>query len=166
MRAHSCMSPEQLLLRQVIMAALLSEVHNARGALQSLLHALSNDSGEKDFDEAISGIRSLLDTLARQFDQPRRAGRKRLSLSEAATNVAKVRRSLRYQSCMRQKVEDELAKERAFKMGRRIQALWLVRVCVAKPTLPARTVESFCRDFPLEETRQISHTQISHVRDA
>ena len=56
--------------------------------------------------------------------------------------------------------------ERSDKVSNRIQAIWLVRVCLARPSMPARTVAEFCRDFLATETKHSSHDHISRVRDA
>ena len=43
-----------------------------------------------------------------------------------------------------------------------------IHICLRRvlPTVPARTLAEFCRDFPAEETKTISSERVSVVRNA
>ena len=52
------------------------------------------------------------------------------------------------------------------RVAARIQHIWYVRVALAKPTMPMRTLSDFCRGFPEQEAKHISHTYVGAARDA
>ena len=134
------------------------DVASLRSQLVAVGQKLGSDSGEKSYTKTLASIRRLLDSLSEEFDQPHAPGTKRRSLGQMA-------RSLKYQKEVRGKLESALTRERGERLGGRIQALWFVRVCMAKPSIPLRTIANFCRDFPIQETKQICHTTVSHTRD-
>ncbi|CAK0806965.1 unnamed protein product, partial [Prorocentrum cordatum] len=48
----------------------------------------------------------------------------------------------------------------------RIHKLWIARVALTDPSIPATTLEQFCTDFPEKETQSIGKDRIGAVRDA
>ena len=52
------------------------------------------------------------------------------------------------------------------KIQGRIQNDWLVKVGLADPSVPARTLSQWCRDFPAQETQNIGHMKVGDARDA
>ena len=105
-------------------------------------------------------IRELLSNLITVFDQSPARGRKR-----KAVNATKSARGL-HPSC--QKIEQlttELGLESSARICHRIQRIWLVKICLSKPTVPSRTLASFLQDYPARDTQQVSHVRIGQVLD-
>ena len=104
-------------------------------------------------------IRDRFITAVREeWDMPRDGGRKR----RLNDTVSTLRRCVRRHKERHKRSREQVAQDK----GRRISTLWYVRICLSKPTLPVRTLENICRDFPVEETRLIKKDRIAYVRDA
>ena len=109
-------------------------------------------------------VSNLQEVLNAEFEDRRRAGRKRQSLAFKQGLIRRLRGKLRHQTNERQKLETRFRRED--RLGGRIAHLWFVRAGLAAPTLPVRTVADLCRDFPAEECKNISHYKVGRVRDA
>ncbi|CAK0899812.1 unnamed protein product [Prorocentrum cordatum] len=144
------------------MTDLKEAVVEAERALRKLRGRILAERAGAGHEETMAAIECAQDAFRKRFDRPRAAGRKRLPAKRLST----LARSVKHQKRMRKVAETALRKERADKMGNRIQSIWYVRAAMADPTVPARTLESFFRDFPAQETKNISTFSISRVRDA
>ena len=81
-------------------------------------------------------------------------------------SAEQLKQALYYQKRKRSALEEEIAQSSGKKEAGMIASLWYVRVGLADPSLPAQTLSSFCKDFPLQETKTISASYVSTVRDA
>ena len=85
---------------------------------------------------------------------------------DAQSQVSKMQNALRYQKRRRKMVEAELDLERNPHRGKLVQSLWFVRIGMASPSIPARTLASILADIPQHESAGVSHWYIGRVRDA
>ena len=141
----------------------VSSVHRLVRELADSISALPQAS---DFEASQIALNHLLECLTSDFDLPETRRRKRNLGNDVRHELAKARRNL---SKQRNKVDDlkgQLQDERIAKISGRIKDQWLIRVGTAAPTTPLRTLAQWCRDFPLDETKNISHVYVSHVKDA
>ena len=51
-------------------------------------------------------------------------------------------------------------------MSGRIHNIWLIRVGLARPTIPKRAIADFCKDLLAQETNKLSNSYIGATRDA
>ena len=110
-----------------------------------------------------SPANALVEALTAEFDVPDRRSTKRKRDPVAWDN----KRNL---------VNKWKAKARGFKATMqclvrakhawRISNLWRVKIATSPPSVPCRTFERFCRDFPTTEVQNVSATSISITRDA
>ena len=147
------------------MSTLLSQVSRAQNALKTLLASLDLPANVATYRSSADGIRSLLTTLAEDFDVGSGAGARTSPGSEACT-PDQLKKKLSYQKKRRTDAEHALESALGQKHAGRIAHLWFVRVGLADPGVPAISLERFCRDYPVEETQTISHTYVGTVRDA
>ena len=63
------------------------------------------------------------------------------------------------------KLEQQIREYRSEKMQGRLQTSWILRTGLADPTVPARTLQDWCREFGEEESSAISHSSIAAARD-
>ena len=130
----------------------VSSVHRLVRELADSISALPQAS---DFEASQIALNHLLECLTSDFDLPETRRRKRNLGNDVRHELAKARRNL---SKQRNKVDDlkgQLQDERIAKISGRIKDQWLIRVGTAAPTTPLRTLAQWCRDFPLDETKNI-----------
>ena len=89
--------------------------------------------------------------------------------AEAQANPARLVRKLQKQrQYLKQKckrLQEQLKKQKADRVGGRIESIWFLRVALSDPKLSMQSLESFCQNFPIEETKSISTSYIGPVRD-
>lgn len=89
--------------------------------------------------------------------------------AEAQANPARLVRKLQKQrQYLKQKckrLQEQLKKQKADRVGGRIESIWFLRVALSDPKLSMQSLESFCQNFPITETKSISTSYIGPVRD-
>ena len=73
--------------------------------------------------------------------------------------------ALNHQKRKRLAAEVRLAKTLAERVSGRISHLWFIRAGFSDPSTPATTLAQYCREWPVDETGNISKTTISTLRD-
>ena len=107
------------------------------------------------------GIRQLLLALEDEFDTASRIGRgKKCSLSSGT--IEHFRNAVNYQASRASEASTDLAATIGKKVGGRIAKVWFVKVGLVKvglacPTIAARTLEDWCRDFSIVECPGLTH---------
>ena len=85
---------------------------------------------------------------------------------DGKTKIAVLQSALRYQKRRRTTLESELISERNPARGGLVQLLWFVRIGMANPTVPGRTLQSLLSNIPEQECVGVSHCYIGRVRGA
>ena len=105
---------------------------------------------------------AFLSSLGQEFD-----------IDEKQTHVSKQSSSqlqgkLKYARKKRAEAEFALEEQMAPRKGLRIAALWWVRAGLSDPSLPAESMASFVKEFPVQERSSISISafSVSKARDA
>ena len=150
------------------MDSLLSDVVAVRAGSLSLLEKLDGKHEGEDYRRTRSAIHSLVGALAADFETPLLHQRKSCAESSDAS-VAKSRKVMQNQlsreKSARQRAEENIESMMVQRVGCHIQDMWYVRVGLAPPTRPVRTLAAFCRDFPDKECANISKSRVGAVRD-
>ena len=139
--------------------------------LQRALHDVKSRVQELDSPEEYSNttdaIATLVTALSLDFDGRQQSGRKRYGGELAPSEIVpKLRRSCRHHSDKRKEAELALVSDRADRIGCRIRSVWFARVGLAPPSMPSRSLASFCRDFSVEESDKLSFSYVGRLRDA
>ena len=148
------------------MAALSADVVHVSSILQNLRARIQLEQPDGiNVGRIGESIQKLLTVFGQEFDV---GGPRARNPSEKP--VAKSRRQLQqsvpYLKRKTTEMEDRHDDEIGRKHGARITAMWFARVSLASPTVPARVLESWCRDFPSEETTNIGRAYVSNARNA
>ena len=128
------------------------------GVFQASL--LQQSDGANRFDKTLSAVAALQGALAAEF------GATEEGAPTQEVKLARLQRRLKLVRNAWAKSKKELKAANAEKVSGRIQNLWIVRVAMTDPSIPAATLEQFCTNFPQHETQSASPTQIGAVRDA
>eukprot|EP00973_Karenia_brevis_P020338 2791441-Karenia_brevis.AAC.1 len=152
----------------LLMGSILREAALLQESLKRFVARLSAEG--IDAPSTTSCCEHLLVALQSDFDPDQHAlrGVKRADSKRftAVGDSQQLKRHATYEHNRRLEAEKQLEELRANKINGRIRALWFVRIALAPPTLPMRTLADVCRDFCVEETQQASFTYIGTVRDA
>jgi hypothetical protein len=135
-------------------------------ALAKLRHLITILPTRGEFDVCVNRIQELEQSLAQEFEVRLQRGRKRNRVGTQTRKIRALQEAVRRKSSKARAAERSLAEERSNKVSGRIQSLWFVRVGLSAPTVSERTLSQWCRDFPVAETKNISHVKIGQVRDA
>ena len=156
-RHRSFAQPSFLVVLDAMSIQHLREIARFRPALVRVLDHLQNDSLE-----AAAG--SLLELVDETYDL-RRVTTDGVQYDDRLA-VRQLENSLRYQKRRRKDIESQLDTERNPHRGRMVQALWFVRIGLANPSVPGRTLSSLLSSLPKDECSGVSHYYVGRVRDA
>ena len=148
------------------MDGLIQQVSIVQGQLRKLRLSIAASPHSSEYEKSLRAIGTLTDALATDFDMIQSRGRKRPQDESLQTQVGSLQRKLRHQKQKVDAQEAMLADMQYAKTGGRIKNLWFVKVMLAAPGVPARTLSQWCRDWPTEETQNISPCYIGPVKDA
>ena len=82
-----------------------------------------------------------------------------------ASEIRRLQKQRQYLKAKCRRLQKALRELRAEKVGGRIESIWFLRVAFADPKLSMQSLESFCQNFPVQETKSISTSYIGPVRD-
>ena len=148
------------------MVDLVRDVASVCKQLRALEEKLAPLAGDADYQESLRCIQSLLGALEDEFELVDVGSKPATNEATADAKLKRLRVDVSRQKRKYEESQAALTEAIADKMGGRIQNIWFVRVGLARPTLPMRSLRDFCRDFPVVETANISYEYIGATRDA
>ena len=141
------------------MTSLRQDVQNVVERLDLLRARILDELGPEVGSASVAAIDACCNALRHNIDVPPTKRKRRRTQKQLLTAMRVMR--------LRTKVaKKRLIAEAAAKVSGRIQSIWFLRAGLASPTLPMRTLSEFCKDFPREETCNISHVYVGAARDA
>jgi hypothetical protein len=145
------------------MATLPAEVAEVIRSLSRLKQRLQKEACVELSRRHVPAIDVLLPSLAEDFNA--NGGGKRAAAVVSST-PSQLYKQLQYQTHRRIEVEEQADDICCYRACGCIHYLWFIRVGSGDPTIPARSLESWCREFPHDEAQQTSRTYINTIRDA
>ena len=146
------------------MANLRSEASLLHGSLARFEHLLVSQSAGHTYGRVFELVEALMAALVEEFDFPQSSIGPPPSL--VAAKIAKMKRTLRSTKRKLDESNAALADALGNRVKARIRHIWFIRVGLARPTLPMRALSDFCRDYPADEVKHMSHVYVGAARDA
>ena len=152
-------------------AQLRREAKFASACMQRILDAVNSDGAELRFslqDARIRDVRanlesamtSLRDTL--DIGAAKRWG----AYQDPELEIRSLRNSVTHLKRKSSRLENEVKRASGPRVAGRICAQWFIRAGLADPRTPVRPLVQYLRDFPMQETKAISHTYVTRVQYA
>ena len=150
--------------------ALMGDVNQHAASVVASLTAFQDKlrSERPDAADSLHGLSLLLQALRHDFnlDLVDVRGRKRCLATEAADLSSKLKRKLRAEEQTSARLEETLAETVGAKVNGRLRRMWILRAGLSNPSIPARVLSDFCKEFIVEEAHHISSDYVGKVRDA
>ena len=130
----------------------MSDIDKHAAKLVESLHAFRDQarSTRPQATESLANLDSLLCSLANDFNldlaDPR--GQKRSASAEPGI-ASKLKREMRSQRSKLEKLQSFTEESLGSKLHGYLRKAWYLRAGLSNPSVPARTLSEFCRDFPL-----------------